>query len=288
MLVLHVEAPLDHLARAWSREPGIVVPLAIVGGLYGLGLTRLWRFGIGRGVSRTQAAAFATGWLVLVAALVSPIHALSEQLFSVHMVQHELLMTLAAPLLVIGRPVVPLVWALPPSGRRLLPRALRTGPLKSAWGAITRPFNAWLLHAAAIWLWHMPAPFQATLTSDAVHALQHLSFLGTALLFWWSLLAASPSTRGAGVLYLFTTAVHTGVLGALMTFSRTLWYPAYASGAAAWGMTPLEDQQLAGLIMWIPGSVAYLIGALTIAAAWLRESEWRVAQRERASLARSG
>ena len=287
MLLLQAAARVG-IWNAWSWEPGIVAPLALGGALYCAGLARLWKRGIGRGVSRRQATACAAGWLSLIVALMSPVHDLSEQLFSVHMVQHELLMAVAAPLLVVGRPLVPLVWALPSGARRLLPRVLRAGPVKYVCAMVTRPVHAWMLHAAAIWIWHLPVLFQATLTNDGMHALQHLTFLGTAWLFWWSLLEAPRSTRGAGVIYLFTTAVHTSVLGALMTFSRTIWYPTYTSSALAWGFSPLEDQQLAGLIMWIPGSVAYLVGALAIASAWLRDSEWRVAHSERASLARLG
>jgi cytochrome c oxidase assembly factor CtaG len=126
-----------------------------------------------------------------------------------------------------------------------------------------------------------------TLTSDPVHALQHLSFLGTALLFWWTIIHAhAPGGRaraasfGAAVLLLFGTALHSGALGALLTFSRRLWYPAYGAASATWGLTPLEDQQLAGLIMWIPATFAYLIAALILFSNWLRASEERVHEQE--------
>jgi len=139
----------------------------------------------------------------------------------------------------------------------------------------------------------VPRLFEMTLESSVVHALQHASFLLTALLFWWALLHgrhgrdAGPRAAGYGaaVFYLFTTAVHTSALGALLTFSPTLWYPAYGSSAATWGFTPLEDQQLAGLMMWIPGSVGYLIAALALLAAALRAAELRSVQRERAEAA---
>jgi cytochrome c oxidase assembly factor CtaG len=121
------------------------------------------------------------------------------------------------------------------------------------------------------------------LRSDAVHALQHLCFLGSALLFWWRVLRGGRrAAAGTAVVFLFTTAVHTSVLGALMTFSRTPWYPPYAAGAATWGLTPMSDQQLAGLIMWIPLSLVYLVAALAIIRRWLADSEWTVVQRERA------
>jgi putative membrane protein len=139
-----------------------------------------------------------------------------------------------------------------------------------------------LIHGVVIWVWHIPVLFQATLSNDAVHAAQHLSFLGSGYLFWASLVADDyPERGGLAILSLFTTAVHTGVLGALISFSRYPWYAAYARRAAAWGMTPLADQQLAGLIMWIPASAAYLIAALLIVRRWLRASETTVSRRER-------
>jgi len=134
--------------------------------------------------------------------------------------------------------------------------------------------TAWWVHAAALWLWHIPRFFQATLDNDWVHSAQHVSFLGSALLFWWSLFYAHGKARyGASVLYLFTTAVHTSILGALLTFDSTVWYPVYVATTAAWGLTPLEDQQAGGLIMWIPAGLVYVIGALALLALWLRESD---------------
>jgi putative membrane protein len=106
-----------------------------------------------------------------------------------------------------------------------------------------------------------------------VHAAQHASFFLSALLFWWSLLyARGRAGYGLGVLYIFTTAVHTSILGALLTFAPSVWYPAYAPGTRAWGLSPLEDQQIGGLIMWVPAGVVYLAAGLALFAAWLRES----------------
>src|SRR5205085_12432866 len=114
--------------------------------------------------------------------------------------------------------------------------------VQSAWRAMTRPAAAWLIHAVALWTWHVPALFQATLTSQWAHTAQHLSFLISALLFWWSLwYAHGRAGYGAGILYIFTTGAHTGALGALLTLAPTLWYPAYQTTTAAWGLTPLQD-----------------------------------------------
>ena len=284
-LLLHVTA--GPLWADWDWEPGIVLPLAIAAVLYARGLRLLWDEHVGRGIRVWEAAAFATGWIVSFLALLSPLHAVSEQLFVAHMVQHELLMVVAAPLLVVGRPLVPMLWALPSRARRRVGAVTRQRAVRVSWGFLSRPLVAFVVHGIAIWLWHAPALYQATLRSDAIHALQHLSFFGTALLFWWTIVHAhAPGGRaravsfGSAVLLLFGTALHSGALGALLTFSRTLWYPAYASAARSWGLTPFEDQQLAGLVMWIPASFAYLVAALFLFAGWLRASEERVHERE--------
>jgi putative membrane protein len=142
---------------------------------------------------------------------------------------------------------------------------------------LATPSVAFALHAIALWAWHLPAAYQATLRSELAHSLQHTSFVLTALLFWWTILGTSRGglARGRAILYLFLTALQTGALGALLTFATSLWYPAYTATTGAWGMSPLDDQQLGGLIMWIPGSIAYLIAALVLFAGWLRESEKR-------------
>jgi putative membrane protein len=280
MLALHGgSAPLEHLLGEWELAPSIVLPLAASAALYTLGVRRLWVHGVGRGVRRWEAGCFAAGWLVLALSLVSPIHALSEQLFSAHMVQHELIMVVATPLMVLGRPLVPMLWAFSPRARQALGDASRSSAWRAAWALIAAPASAWLIHAVVLWGWHLPVFFQATLTSEWVHALQHTSFVAASLLFWWSLLrgARSHRSQGAAVLYLFTTLVHTGALGALLTFSPHAWYPAYASRTAAWGLTVLEDQQLAGLIMWVPASVTYMVAGLALFASWMRASELRVA-----------
>ena len=266
-------APHD-LWTAWSWEPLVVLGLVISGLLYLWGVRALWRrAGTGHGVRTWEVGAFGLGWLTLAIALLSPLHRLGAVLFSAHMIQHELLMAVSAPLLVLGRPLVPFVWALPVTWRHTMGAWASVAPVRRTWGLVTLPLVAWTLHGVAIWVWHAPPLFEATLRSDLIHTLQHLSFLGTGLLFWWALLRGREGRLGrpAGALYLFTTSVHTTVLGALLTFSSRLWYPGYATSTAPLGLTPLEDQQLAGLIMWVPAGLVYLIATLVITASWLQE-----------------
>jgi putative membrane protein len=259
----------------------IITSLLIAAALYARGVVALWSHPERRGVQVWEVMSFAVGCTVIAAALLSPLHEASEQLFSAHMIQHELLMVLAAPLLVMGRPMIVMLWAVPSGARRSIGRAVRAPAWRATWHAVSRPFDAWLIHGLVIWCWHAPVLFQAALRNEVAHGVQHISFLASALLFWWAIL--NPRRRaslGLSIVYLFTTAVHTAVLGALMTFARAPWYPAYAGGAALWGLSPVEDQQLAGLIMWIPASFVYLIAALAIVRQWLKHSEVRVAQRE--------
>ena len=289
MTVLHAASTIQRFGEGWVFSPGIVVPLVIMGGMYAWGAAvlseRVSAQSASRSVRGRQSVCFALGWLTIAAALLSPLHELSEKLFWVHMMQHELLMVVAAPLIVLTRPIAPMLWALPSRGRLAVGAMTRQGWWKATWHFLSRPSTAWLLQALAIWLWHVPSVFESTIDSEAIHAAQHLSFLLTALLFWWSVLhgVRRQSTSGAGVMYLFTTFMYTGALGALLTFSRVPWYPRYAGASTALGFTPVEDQQLAGLIMWLPGSTSYLLGALALLARWMNASETRVSLRERSA-----
>ena len=274
---VHLEAVVPQgWWRAWSLEPSLVAPLGLLVAWYGLGLSTLWgSAGVGRGVRIREAGAFAIGWVTVAVALLSPLHGLSEVLFSAHMAQHELLMAVAAPLLVLGRPIVAGVWALPQRWRRVAGAWTTDLRVRAAWETVTHPLSAWCLHAAAIWLWHLPSLYQASVQHEPIHALQHISFLGSALLFWWSILRPRAGRAGLpwGVVSLFTTAMYTGILGALLTVSTRVWYPIYDATTGPWGLTPLEDQQLAGLIMWIPAGIAYAAAALGLLGSWLREPQ---------------
>ena len=287
VLALHEGKPHNwhDLARAWSFEPLVLIALLLSAVLFVVGFKRLSREAPQRKtVTPREAACFAVGWLALFVALVSPVHAWGRVLFSAHMTQHEILMLVAAPLLVLSRPVVPFLWALPLRWSRRLGNVAKLPAMQASWRLLTIPFAAWLVHAVALWTWHIPALFEAVLRFELVHTAQHLSFLISALLFWWALIHGPQGVMGYGaaVLYVFTTSLHSGLLGALITFAVALWYPSYAGLTESWGLTPLEDQQLGGLIMWVPAGVVYIIAGLALFAGWVRESELRVAKRERA------
>jgi putative membrane protein len=285
VLALHEGQPHNwhDLARAWSFEPLVVVSLLLSAALFIVGLRRLE----GRAIRRWEALCFAGGWLALFVALVSPVHAWGRVLFSAHMSQHEILMLVAAPLLVLGRPLIAFLWALPLNWSRRAGHLGKVVWINRVWQTLTIPLVAWFVHAIALWTWHIPVLFEAVLHNEAVHTAQHLSFLISALLFWWALIHGPQGAMGYGaaVLYLFTTSIHSGVLGALITVARSVWYPSYVGMTTSWGLTPLEDQQLGGLIMWIPAGLVYLIAGLALFAGWLREADLRAAKREHLELA---
>lgn len=267
----------------WEFDPLIIGVLFVSASVYGFGLRNLWRSaGVGHGIAKAEAAYYALGWLSLMVALVSPIHLLSELLFSIHMTQHEILMLVSAPLIVLGRPFVAAAWALPGTSRKRAGDAVRSPLVNRTWSFLSNGTVAWVVHAVALWVWHVPAMFQATLRSDLVHTLQHASFFGTALLFWWAILFGKRGLQsyGAGVLYLFTTMVQSGLLGIFLTLTSHVWYPDYAATTGLFGLSPLEDQQIGGLIMWIPAGLIYMFAALVMFSGWLRESEKRVLARE--------
>jgi len=259
--------------------------------VYLLGVSRLWRTaGRARGISLRSAMAFCVGLLSMTIALVGPFHSLSETLFSAHMTQHEILMLIAAPLIVMGRPQVAFLWALPVGWRHVVKVITHAHSFESTWRLISGSFAAFLIHAAALWIWHIPALFDATLESDVIHALQHASFFGTALLFWWAIVNGSLDWKSSfvGVLFLFLTSLHSGILGAFLTFTREVWYPVYQNTTASYGLTPLEDQQLGGLIMWVPAGLVYIGAGLAMFARLLAQSEKRAVQLDAGLLAGEG
>jgi cytochrome c oxidase assembly factor CtaG len=256
---------------AWTFDPWIVTPLLVLGLLYATGSAVLWRrTAITRQVRGWQALAYFTGWMSLALALVSPLHWLGEHLLTFHMIEHEIVMAISAPLLALARPIGILLWSLPRRVRIASGRFLKRPAVDAAWRWLSVGRNATLLHGVAIWVWHAPLWFDAAVANVAVHRLQHLSFLLTAILFWWSVLRRGDS--GVGAWHLFITMLHTSVLGALMTLAPRVLYEAQTGTAAEWGLTALEDQQLAGLIMWVPAGTIYAGVALALTAIWIRRS----------------
>ena len=259
-------------AVGWTLSPLVTVPLALAALLYAIGWVRLRRRSErGRATLRGNAMLFAVGWLTLAGALVSPLHQAGEASFTMHMIEHEIIMLVSALLLVAGRPGAVLLWALPAPLRRAVAAAGRW----SFWRILADPFVATALQAVAIVAWHVPWLFDLALATEGWHVAQHLSFVGSALLFWWAMLHGRTGFL-VGALCLFLTAMIGGGLGALMALSASPWYEGYAAlGMTGIGVAPEQDQQLAGLIMWVPGGLYHLAAALWFLMRGLHASERR-------------
>jgi putative membrane protein len=271
----HAHAPQGWTAaQSWNAATAALLLLMLLA--YVAGSIRLRRTTAGRTtLPAWRVAAFLSGWGSAVLALLSPLDRLSDVLFSAHMAQHEILMLVAAPLMVAGRPFIAVVWALGRRARASAGALLRDPAAQHLWDRLTGPFFVVVLHAVVLWAWHVPFLFEAALRSETVHALQHLGFFGTAALFWWALIHGryGKAGYGVGVFYVFATAMHTQILGALLTFGSRIWYPTHAERT---GSAALADQQLAGIVMWIPFGIVFLLVALALFAAWLGEAERRV------------
>jgi cytochrome c oxidase assembly factor CtaG len=260
-------APED-LWQAWSFAPVIVVPLALMLGLYGWAVAKYGPRE--RGITMTRGPAlFVGGWLLLSIALVSPLCRMAATLASAHMVQHVILVALAPPLLVLG------VWGLcnqmPGSPAARLPAKTRARPRGNhALRMLSGPAAASILYAVAIWASHVPLIYQAALKDATAHVVVTYGLVAVSVMFWRAVIDAalnprtSSGTGGLALLAIFFAMVQTGLLGALLVLSPTLWYPLFAGSVAIWGLTPLEDQQLAGLIMWVPMGAIYLAAGLIV------------------------
>lgn len=258
--------------HGWSLEPYLIVPLLLSAMLFAVGWNRLHPRAV-RGATglRRQGLLFAMGWLVLAGALVSPLHSAGRHSFTAHMLEHELLMLLAAPLLVMSRPLPIFLWAFPSPLRQTVGR-MGLG-LAPTFRALTGPLMATALQAAALWAWHAPSLFDAALRNEGWHIAQHASFLGSSLLFWSAMLHPKSGQRSAllAPFCLFVTSLVGGGLGALMALAPSPWYAGYAApGLTTLGLTPTEDQQLAGLLMWVPGGAVHAAAALALLGAALK------------------
>jgi putative membrane protein len=243
--------------------------------LYCLGLRRLWRGRIGRGVSVTRASAFVFGWVVLALTLLGPPDRWAEHSLAAHVAQHMLLMAFVPPLL-LGLPGPVLLGLVPVAAARRLGSLMRRMQQTLPARALSAPGGAMVAQVAVMWGWHVPAAMHAALRHEGIHWLMHASFLGAGLWFWAGLLRSVREPRcgaATSALAIIGTMMSMGLLGALMTFADAPHYAAYVEQAHLLGFDALQDQQLAGLIMWVPSALPYLLGGVAIVALWLRVSE---------------
>ena len=260
----------------WSLEPWVVTSLALAVTGYVLGLCRLTGTARLHVFGSWRRGAFAAGIATLVIALNSPLDALDDQLFSAHMVQHMLLMMVAPAFLVAGRPAIAWLWAFPLPARRAIGRVWMGSGLHQGTRVLMKPSVVWVFCSISLWFWHLPGPYDWALANEFVHTLEHLSFFVSALMFWSLVLEPLGRRRldyAPCMLFVATLGMQNGLLGALLTFARRPLYLAHLHTTTAWGLTPLQDQQLAGLIMWVPVSIIHLTTLIVLFIAMMQSAE---------------
>jgi putative membrane protein len=275
------------LLAEWQTDPLLVLPLVAVGLAFALGYRRLAKRRHGASETyRTRGGLFVVGYAALVIALISPLHAAGEQYFAVHMVQHLLLSLVAAPLLLASSSMPVLLWALPAGDRAAVGRLVgQPGPVRSALRLITHPLVAWCLFVGTQWAWHQPLAYDWALENRWAHYLEHISFFLTAIVFWWPVIGApplpTPLSFPARLAYTFLAWLPNTLLGAGLSLARAPLYPFYVASAQITGADATFDQQLAGLIMWVPGDVLFATILLVLLAAFMQQEERRAERIDR-------
>ena len=290
---------MDPVLRAaltsWDPRAEVIIVLALAGIIYFRGYLHLRkRTATNRQHSRWQASArwrpisYLGGLLILAIALMSPIDVLATQLFTMHMIQHVLLVMIAPPLLLIANPLPFSLWGLPdrlrPEASRLLSRkAIFRSRLKQITGAGI----VWMVFVIIYWGWHDPRAYTLALQNGFVHDLEHISFFVVSLLFWWHAIGAGPRIHrsfapGVRIAYLLSAIPVNMIAGVAIAFATSPIYPFYEALPRLWGLSVMEDQRFAGVIMWVPGSMMYIIAALILAARWLGKEEKKPALPEKA------
>ena len=267
---------MDPITKAillsWDIRLEILLPLTLLGAFQFIGWRRLRQRGAGRFANGWRLASYLTGLALLILALLSPIDVLSGQLFFMHMIQHLLLVMVVPPLLWLAGPFATGLWALP------RPLRLRVGGWFQQEGGVrrllrltTQPGLSWLLFVGVLYGWHDPTAYSLAQGNGWIHDLEHLSFFGTAMLFWWRVVGAGPHIHGKNSLlsrigYVLAVVPPNMLLGVAIALAESPIYPYYLGVPRLYGISLLDDQMMAGLIMWIPGSMMYIAAALVLIA----------------------
>ncbi len=263
---------------AWSFDPIVITGLLATGVLYLWAVRRVNREHPGNRQPPHRSWLFMGGLLAIGFALLSPVEAYEGLLFSVHMIQHILLMFVAAPLLLAAGPITLALRVSSPAVRRRMLAVLQSRLLH----LVSFPVIAWILFAAVNWGWHFSVFYDQALESVPLHYFQHATFLGAALLFWWPVIGVDPSPwrlpHPVRLLYLFLAMPQNSFLGVALLSAATVLYPHYVTNNRTWGPTPLEDQQLGGMLMWVIGDLAFLAGMAVVVLLWMRHEERRTAR----------
>jgi putative membrane protein len=277
---------------AWSLDLPILIPAAIVAFFYARGLHE-WK-DRHRSHPWWRTALYYSGLATLVLSIVSPLDSLGSHHFFMHMTQHVLIMLVGIPLILLGAPTTPML--------RGMPKWLRLGVVagvagdsiaRAAWRFLTHPIIAAVLYTLVVVAWHLvPGWYDAAVTNEAVHYLQHASFAGTAFLFWWNVIDPAPLRASMGYLlrmvYVFVAATAQSLVAAMLALADEPFYDVYVDARRIFSLSPLSDQELGGLIMWIPGQMLHLVVIGALFAVWAVKSERRQRELEARELVDSG
>ena len=272
------------LLQSWTFEPWIIISLALAGSIYARGWWQLHRR-LPRRFTGWHLIAFQGGLFTLFLALASPLHPLAERLLQVHMIQHMVLTMVVPPLLLLGAPTLPLLRGLPrPMLQHGLSRVFAAAALQRLGHFLTHPVVCLLAFTLTNVAWHVPDLYELALRSELWHDVQHICFLSTALLFWWPVVQPWPSRqrwpRWTMVLYLLFADIQNTALSAFLIFSERVLYPTYAAVPRLWSISALDDQAAAGAIMWVPGSVIFLVPVAVLAVRLLDSPQIRSARQK--------
>lgn len=271
MTLAHDAVARSELWSSWHPEPVVVAGLALAGLLYARGLVglqthRRWP----SPVRPSQVVAYAAALLALAVALTSPLETAASSLFTAHMIQHLVLIVVAAPLLVLGRSGLVATAGLPGRERRLLRRARARPQVRRVLDVVWHPVAVWALGTVVLWAWHLPALYEAAVRHEAVHALEHVTLVAVAALLWAAVLGRGRRSLAVPVaaLLLFASSLQSAALGAVLAFAQAPLYTIHEPIAPQWGLTPLQDQQVAGGLMWVPPGLVYMAVIATLLARW--------------------
>ncbi|MCK9487199.1 MAG: cytochrome c oxidase assembly protein [Dehalococcoidia bacterium] len=264
--------------QAWNFDPHLLLPVGLMAFFYLRGLTR-WP-ARSRDHSPWRTASYLAGLVLVVLLYESPLDRLGEHHFSLHMVQHSLAVMIVPPLILLGAPTTPVLRGLPRGFRKaVVTPALNSRILQAVWGFLTQPVIAILLFSATMWAWHlMPGWYDRALNDRFVHDIQHVSFLVVGLIFWWNIVDPAPRRSrvpmGLRIVYFYGAMVPKHFLAAMITFADFVFYPTYEQVRLFLPGSPLQDQQLAGLLLWVPfGEAINLTTAAIIFTIWWRQSD---------------
>jgi putative membrane protein len=262
---------------AWNFDPLVTTSLLAASVVYWWAWRKV-RTSNGPQPPSWYAWSYAGGILFLAFSLLGPLETYNEQLFTLHMSQHLVIMQIATPLLLLGRPVQLILRALPPrKTKRTVGFLFGKSNVRYAVMAITGPVVAFLLFSINLGLWHLPSFYEAALNNEWVHHLQHLLFAGFSMIYWWVIIDPVPRhhrlPEGWAIGSIFLSMMIGSGIGAILTLSGSVLYPFYLETANPWGWSPLVDQQIGGLIMWVGSFLLYAGFAIWLAAQFLKRDE---------------